>query len=98
VVEGVFRVHDVERRVGERELFRVGDPEGEPGLVAPVRERLDVDRDDLRDTLADQPRNAAVPAATVERALVAAEREAELVEAAQPVAELAARHTPPLTP
>jgi len=61
MVQRVFRVQDVERRVLERKAFGVGDAEAEAGLVAPRIGLLDVDPYDLSDTLADQSRDPPFP-------------------------------------
>ena len=91
MVERVFGVHDVKRRVFEWKLLSVRDAEAEPGLVAPSLERLNVDRDDVAHTLPDQSCDTAVSAAAIEHRLDSAEREPELVEAAQAIATLACR-------
>jgi hypothetical protein len=44
-------VYEVERRVLERQLFPVRDLEREPRLRRPRSGRLDVDCDDLADSL-----------------------------------------------
>src|SRR5438105_1423063 len=88
VVQRVLRVDEVELAVLERETLSVRDGERDPGHGLPPFGGLDVDRNDLADTLAQQPGDPAVAAAGVEQALVALEREAELLDAAQAVTEL----------
>ena len=96
VVERVLRVDQVELAVRERKLLTVRDLEAKAVAVGPCGDGLDVDRDHLADALAQEPRDAAVAAADVEQALVAAKAEAELVDAAQAVSELAGSHGAPM--
>jgi hypothetical protein len=87
VMQRVLRVDEVEGSVFERERLGVRRPESETGLVGPLGRGDNVDRDDLADTLAEEPCDSAVAAADVEKALATAKRVLELVDAPKPVAE-----------
>ena len=94
MVEGVFRMNDVEARVVKWQVFAVGDEERKPLGIAPFGRALDVDRDDIADTLPQQLRDAAVSAADVEQSLATRELDSDLREAAFAIPSFAGVHGP----